>query len=451
MKSVQIIFLSLVFFSYTSAGNHALVKKVNDRDGNVYNTIQIGNQVWMKENLRTKTPNSWCYEPFNAEKCAWEGRLYTWDDAIQACPEGWSLPDNSDWETLKKFAEAKKGKGTAGKALKEIVPFYTPDARQATDDFGFSAVLAGNAISGKFKSRGETGYYWSATDDDAAHAFDWIFSVNSDDLKMGNIKYSLKKSGFSVRCIQKEKNISSSASSITDSRDGRNYRVVKIGTQHWIAENLAFRTATSQCPGKDCSRGQIYTWTDAMQIAPEFRDRTFTPKGPVQGVCPTGFHLPDIKEWETLLTNIATKTSKEKAWINLLSKNEELLDFRLVYALGHFMENGSCFNLSERECAEKLFKPGDKNIKDGHSYYRRARGTDMFGFGATIAGAAYNGDAEDVGSTDYIAYWTSTDKPVEENFPFIYGNLGSRIGAGGDYDTRPEAKQYYLPVRCIQD
>lgn len=72
------------------------------RDGQVYGIKKLGNLTWMKENLRFAIPDdSWCFDDDDAN-CASLGRLYTFEAARQACPEGWRLPNDVDWLDLEK-------------------------------------------------------------------------------------------------------------------------------------------------------------------------------------------------------------------------------------------------------------------------------------------------------------------------------------------------------------
>jgi uncharacterized protein (TIGR02145 family) len=100
--------------------------------------------------------------------------------------------------------------------------------------------------------------------------------------------------------------INLSPGTFTDSRDSKIYKTTTIGTQVWMAENLNYETTSgSYCYDDDSTNcdtyGRLYTWTIAMDGA---SSTTANPSG-IQGVCPTGWHLPSDAEWETLASYIA--------------------------------------------------------------------------------------------------------------------------------------------------
>jgi len=127
------------------------------RDGKVYKTVKIGNQVWMAENLNYDASGSKCYnnDPANAEKY---GRLYDWETAKKVCPAGWHLPSEEEWEILIDFVGGAEIAGTKLKAKFGWNDF------NGTDDFGFSA-LPGGRMSYGFCEVGYSGFWWSASED----------------------------------------------------------------------------------------------------------------------------------------------------------------------------------------------------------------------------------------------------------------------------------------------
>ena len=117
---------------------------VDDRDDQVYRSVKIGKQTWMAENLNYETDESSCYNNDSAN-CEY-GRIYSWDAAMKACPEGWHLPDSSEFATLFVTGGAQKCTATEidGEygcgwyhSLNQLISkaWKWPDS----DDFGFSA------------------------------------------------------------------------------------------------------------------------------------------------------------------------------------------------------------------------------------------------------------------------------------------------------------------------
>lgn len=102
--------------------------------------------------------------------------------------------------------------------------------------------------------------------------------------------------------------------SITDPRDGKRYRVVTIGEQTWMAENLDYAdsVATPNLAGNSwcyenepdsCAKyGRLYTWTAAVNLDESYKSKNayYDICTPVQGVCPDGWHVPTRAEWNKL-------------------------------------------------------------------------------------------------------------------------------------------------------
>ncbi|MCL2220523.1 MAG: fibrobacter succinogenes major paralogous domain-containing protein, partial [Chitinispirillia bacterium] len=199
------------------------------RDGKTYRTVRIGNLTWMAQNLNFKTGNSWCYED-NESNCQKYGRLYDWNTAMSACPSGWRLPDNKDWNDLTKRAGGQLielGDGDAywssvGKKLKSKTGWSDflcnnefkealnkigvdcvlgkMNSGNGTDNFGISALPGGDRYTnGSFSNAGDNGSWWSATEYGSGNAyyrsmFSYLGNVYENNNGKGN--------GLSVLCVQ---------------------------------------------------------------------------------------------------------------------------------------------------------------------------------------------------------------------------------------------------------
>ena len=152
-----------------------------------FETVTIGSQAWMKYNLDRDMLGSICYQE-DSSNCEKYGRLYLWQAAIDACPEGFRLPTDQDWTILTDFLG---GADSAGTILKE------------GGSSGFNALLAGNYQDevGIFSYKDVKGYYWTATA--FSYHTAWIRSFGAGQQNVNRTTIG-KSFYFSVRCIKIE-------------------------------------------------------------------------------------------------------------------------------------------------------------------------------------------------------------------------------------------------------
>jgi len=161
----------------------------DSRDNLTYRTIRVGNLTWMAQNLNHITSGSIWYGN-NASNGARYGRLYTWDAAMKACPAGWRLPNNNDWNEL---INAAGGEKIGDIKLRSKTGWGESD--NGTDEIGFAALPGGceggDGCGGP--GSGSYGYWWSATE------VRYWFIVPNYEIQnpRGN-----KATMFSVRCVQ---------------------------------------------------------------------------------------------------------------------------------------------------------------------------------------------------------------------------------------------------------
>jgi len=174
----------------------------DNRDGKKYRWIKIGTQTWIAENLNYEANGSKCYDD-NPANCAIYGRLYNWETAKTACPNGWHLPSNAEWDILMKSVEpscsTKATCDNAGKLLKATSGWVRVD-NKGIDTVGFSALPGGyNRFADNFYYAGYYGYWWSASEYNSSDAYR-VNMVHDRDCAYYN-DYD-KSSLLSVRCLQ---------------------------------------------------------------------------------------------------------------------------------------------------------------------------------------------------------------------------------------------------------
>ena len=418
----------------------------DERDGQVYKTVKIGSQEWMAENLNYKTDDSRCYND-SIENCAKYGRLYVWSEAMKVCPDGWRLPDTTEWNALLYGTVgdiAVVGIDAVGRNIRSKSGWLEQGTGggDATDALGFSVLPGGSGDSSSYNGKGYNASFWTATSYNDLHGYD--FGVGNRNA----FGFSIENKGYfeSVRCLKgKTIGVSSSSSSavssssvtipisalcktevvdackygtLIDDRDGQTYKTVKIGEQWWMAENLNYADSVktpsllgnSWCYNNNatmCDKyGRLYTWMAAIDsvklatdsINPQNCGYNITCSLPAQaqGICPSGWHLPDTTDWKNLIETVG-------GWSN----------------------------------AGKALKS-----VTGWLYFESV---DSYGFSALPGGFLYRSGTFDVeGSTAYL--WVATENTSKAFYAY------SIVLAGDGIDSFSDGfKDNAYSVRCIKD
>ena len=189
----------------------------NDTGGDYYNTVQIGDQCWLKENLNVgtridggleqtnnNTIEKYCYDNLESN-CAAYGGFYLWDEAMQyattpssqgICPNGWHIPTSGDFGTL---YSSVNNDNTALKAIGQGT-----GSGAGTNSSGFSALMTGLMVSYSsggygFGELGNGTSFWSSSTNDAISKI-YIYFRNDDNYAgWGIIRPNFPQS---IRCVK---------------------------------------------------------------------------------------------------------------------------------------------------------------------------------------------------------------------------------------------------------
>jgi len=184
-------------------------------EGQVYNTVLIGNQCWFRENLNVGTIikgkdemtdngviEKYCYDN-NPANCDEYGGLYQWNEMMEysttagvqgVCPVGWYIPTDDEWTILTDYLG---GEGVAGGKMKETgtVHWQSPNTG-ATNESGFTALPGGNRnTGGSFSYFTNFAYFWSSSEYNTNNAWRRRLYHNHDEVHRD---YSSEDYGFSV-------------------------------------------------------------------------------------------------------------------------------------------------------------------------------------------------------------------------------------------------------------
>lgn len=217
---------------------------LTDIDGNTYNTVQIGSQCWMRENLRTTkysngnsisqgSTNSavtayWYYPNNSSANKSTYGLLYNWKAVMRnsssssanpsgvqgICPMGWHVPSDEEWKQMERAVGmsqsdanstgyrgdiAAKLSGNTGWVSSSITNAAGNMSASGRNSSGFSALPAGGGDGDSYSNFGREAFFWSATESDGTKARLRHLSYNNAGVSRG---LGTKGKGYSVRCVK---------------------------------------------------------------------------------------------------------------------------------------------------------------------------------------------------------------------------------------------------------
>jgi uncharacterized protein (TIGR02145 family) len=193
MKTLSLCFLFVLLGSEIQAQNDTII---DSRDGKKYEIVKTGSTWWMAENMAFQPDSGWyCYNN-TPLYCDFFGCLYTQEAAQKACPAGWHLPSNVEWNQL---IETHGGKKVAGSKMKISIIWeclLTSNAEKT----GFNALPNGYMIEdGRYELKGTNAYWWSSTQYNETDY--WVFGLDCEFPGIFKFEYH-HEAGFGVRCVK---------------------------------------------------------------------------------------------------------------------------------------------------------------------------------------------------------------------------------------------------------
>ena len=212
----------IAFICFASCKEEDGKSYLTDIEGNDYEIVKIGDQLWMAENLRATKYNdgteillieqdtdwnwrnngnvvrpaySW-YENDEAANKEIYGALYSWEavNTHKLCPKDWHVPAREEWDIMENYL----GENAAGKLRERGTEHWPEPNENATNESGFTARASGRRCAvGCFITINNSGFWWTATEDTSDQAV--IKSIYINDFV--DTYSSHRNTGASVRCV----------------------------------------------------------------------------------------------------------------------------------------------------------------------------------------------------------------------------------------------------------
>ena len=368
-------------------------KNVKDADGNIYETIRIGDKIWITDNLKTSRYNDGSAIQLVDDYLTWtkltspaycnptsyydkgnEGFLYNHYviENGEVCPQGYKIPSKEVWQEFIDYYHGRTGGYLLGGFWGSYNYYY-----EDFDDQELRQKKGGQFKSSGFDFRDGTNrsYYFDERSNNQGYS-DGFRSEQGVWLKERSTKYSDEKSAYfgfidwaegnyGQRLELKEKNVNSGnyircykeyksennaavAIPITD-QNGNTYKTIKIGNQIWMAEDLKTIPTDSKL---------VFSTEDENHYQNSIVYDFFKNNSPIQyyksqfndafqridkDVCPQGWHLPDQGEWEMLLDFFTVN--------DLMSSNGWKIEIREGYYEQKWVSCSNCSYWTEKQRA----------------------------------------------------------------------------------------------------
>jgi uncharacterized protein (TIGR02145 family) len=174
----------------------------DNRDNKTYPTVEICGKVWMAENLKYKTSNSWCLDD-KSENCEQLGSLYNWEAAKKACPTGWRLPSVEEWKELLDCTGGYVSQYDRNNVKKIGDPRLSYQTLIEGGESNFNAKLNGyRTESGTSRRKDEYGYFWTNTPTQFPKTAFIVGFAKTSNSGMTLLDQYNKKDALSCRCIK---------------------------------------------------------------------------------------------------------------------------------------------------------------------------------------------------------------------------------------------------------